>query len=177
MDEVVAFLRDERGAQTVELVLWLPIIVALLLVVVEISTIYLTHTEMQTVARDTARRMVSGQIRSEAEARSYAVSAMSMRKDLYTVEATHDSTDAMEVAIAVNYADVLVVGFGFYTISGGKLTARVSMPSAPDSAFALGTSASGGTSHGDNDDRNGNSKGRGVGKDSGNGNGNGNGKK
>ena len=68
------FLRDDRGSQTIEFVLWLPIIGALLVIISYASIFYAAHTEMWNVARDTARRMTTGALATEVEAEAYAKS-------------------------------------------------------------------------------------------------------
>ncbi len=60
MRSVFTFLRDEKGAVTIEFVLWVPIFVGLFVLVTDASIIYLTHSEMWSVARDTTRRMTTG---------------------------------------------------------------------------------------------------------------------
>lgn len=55
-------LGDERGSVTIEFVLWVPVITALVALVIDATTIYITYAEMWTVARDTARRMSSALI-------------------------------------------------------------------------------------------------------------------
>ncbi len=54
MRSVFAFLGDEKAAVTIEFVLWVPIFVGLLVFVTDASIIYLTHSEMWSVARDLA---------------------------------------------------------------------------------------------------------------------------
>ena len=70
------FLRDDHGAMTIEFVLWVPFIVALLTTVVDATTLYVTHTEMWNVARDTTRRMAEGSILTVSGAEAYAASAL-----------------------------------------------------------------------------------------------------
>ena len=59
MRTISTFLRDETGAVTIEFILWVPVFVGLLVFVTDASIIYLTHSEMWSVARDTARRMTT----------------------------------------------------------------------------------------------------------------------
>lgn len=184
MNRIAGLLRDDRGAMTIEFVLWVPVIVAMLLIVVDATTLYVTHTEMSTVARDTARRMVTGQISSQAQAEAFAAAAMSLRDYPYTVEASYDPNGSMDVAVKMNYSDISIAGYSTLTLVGGEMTARVSMRSEPVVLASVGTliegspaggaaggGATGGTTGG------GTTGGGDTGGTTGNGNGNGNGKK
>ena len=53
MQSVFALLRDEKGAVTIEFVLWVPIFASLLVFVTDASIIYMTHSEMWTYPRRT----------------------------------------------------------------------------------------------------------------------------
>lgn len=129
-------LRDERGAQTVEFVLWVPIITALLLIVADAATLYITHNEMWNVARDTARRMSTGQLASAEEAEAYAVAAMELRDYPYLIDAVFDPAGDMEVAIGLSFDDLLIPGYATLAILGGRMTARVAMRANPNLVLA-----------------------------------------
>lgn len=136
----VQILQDERAAVTIEFVLWIPIIVALLVTAIDATTLYVTHTEMWNVARDTARRMVTGKILSVSEAEAYATNAMNLRDLPYAVTASYDETDVVEVTIAINFADMSIIGYGSpLTIFGRTIAATVVM--RPDPRVPFDTSA------------------------------------
>lgn len=129
------FLRDETGSATVEFILWVPLIVALLVLVVDVSTIYITHTEMWNVARDTARRMAKGDL-TAAEAEAHAADAMSLRDFPYSVEAVHDTTtDVVQVVIRLRLEETTIIGgwmlSGPLTLIGVDMGARVVMRAVP----------------------------------------------
>ena len=90
MHSVLTFLRDERGSQTIEFVLWIPIIGALMVLITDAFLLYMTHTEMWNVARDTARRMTTKNLVTKAEAEAYASSQLTFFEYPYTVNATYD---------------------------------------------------------------------------------------
>jgi len=136
---IAGFLRDDHGTMTIEFVLWVPVIVAMLLIVIDATTLYVTHTEMSTVARDTARRMVTGQISSKQEAEAFAASAMRLREYPYTVDASYDPDGSMDVTVKMNYADIAIAGYSTLTLIGGEMTARVSMRSDPVVLASMGT--------------------------------------
>ena len=136
------FIQDERAAMTLEFVLWIPIIVALLMTLIDATSLYVTHTEMWNVARDTARRMVTGKVLSEAEAEAYAAKALYLRGDLpYYIAATYDETMAVQVLIVLSTADMSILGIGSpMQIFGTNMEARVLM--RPDPRIPFGTGGS-----------------------------------
>ncbi|HUF86838.1 MAG TPA: TadE/TadG family type IV pilus assembly protein [Thermohalobaculum sp.] len=131
------FRRDETGSATIEFVLWIPIIVGLLVIVIDVATLYITHSEMWNVARDTARRMVTGNLLTEQEAEQYAIDAMSLRDFPYAVQASYpadpnDPGSVVEVIIAFNMKDISILGYGSpLTLLGADIMARVSMRPDP----------------------------------------------
>lgn len=133
------FLRDERGSATIEFMLWIPIIVALLVTVIDATTLYITHTEMWNVARNTARQMSSGVIGTEAEAEACAANLMSLRDFPYTVDATFDEDAGAQVVIVLPVNDMSIIGYSPLTILGGDMTARVIMRPEPQSTFGTET--------------------------------------
>lgn len=125
------FRRDEQGSATIEFVLWLPIIAALLVVMIDATTLYITHTEMWNVARDTARRMVTGAVLTEAEAEAHAANAMKLRDYPYYIEANYDLSSGAEVIIGLRVNDMSIVGYSLLTIFGADIMARVVMRPDP----------------------------------------------
>jgi len=136
----LTFLRDDRGSQTIEFVLWLPIIGALLVIISYASILYSTHTEMWNVARDTARRMTTGvfdvdKVLDEDAAIAYAQSQLKHYEFFgsgYEVTATEDA-DAMTVVITLGVTDGSFDAgfFGAFSLVGGTLAARVRMRAEP----------------------------------------------
>lgn len=120
------FLADDRGSQTVEFVMWVPFIVSLMLVVMDASVLYVTHSDMWTIARDTARRMTANGAGSltPQEAIGYASSRISQHNFIYNVEANYVSGPAAEVVITLNVASKSFVGLAML---GGTMSARVVM--------------------------------------------------
>lgn len=139
------FRRDETGALTIEYVLWVPIILGLLLLVVDVTTMYVTHSEMTNVARDTVRRMVTGVVLTEEDAEAYAVDAMRMRDHhTYYIDAHYDMTTGAEVIIGFSLADVSIFGYATpLRIFGGKMATRVVMRPDPNVEFGTASSGSG----------------------------------
>lgn len=132
------FIRDNKGSATIEFVLWVPIIVALLTIVMDAATLYITHSEMWNVARDTARRLNTGQIKSEEAAEAHAANAMGLRDFPYSVNATYDSDNGIEVVIALRVNDMSIIGYSPLSIIGGDMIARVVLRPDPDVKFGGG---------------------------------------
>jgi Flp pilus assembly protein TadG len=130
MRSILNFLRDDRGSQSIEYVLWVPIFVALLIIVMDASTLYITQTEMENVARDTARRIVKGLPPDLAKA--HALNTMSLRDFPYSVAATFDLTIGADVTIAVQSGAISILGYlNPLTINGTTIRARVIMRPDP----------------------------------------------
>jgi Flp pilus assembly protein TadG len=126
MRSTLCFLRDERGSQSIEFVLWVPIFVGLLVIVIDASSLYITQTEMENVARDTARRIVKGLPPNLAE--NHARNSMSLRDLPYLVEATFDQDTGAEVVITIETGTVSILGYLTpLSINGATLGARVFM--------------------------------------------------
>jgi len=124
----VQLIRNDRGAVTIEFVLWIPILVALLVTAIDATTLYVTQTEMWKVARDTARRMVTGRVLTESDAEAYAQNAIKLREAPYQVDAVYDKNVAVQVTITLDFDDISIVGYGSpLKILGTTLTARVAM--------------------------------------------------
>jgi Flp pilus assembly protein TadG len=137
MRGILTFLRDDRGSQTIEIVLWIPIFVALLVIIIDASMLYLTQTEMWNVARDTARRMTTGVLKTEVDAQVYANEQLNLYRNnsgLYSVDASYDPV--VRVVISVGAGDTSFTGFRYlgFTIFGGPVSAQVVMRPGPKPA-------------------------------------------
>ena len=131
MRTISTFLGDETGAVTIEFILWVPIFVGLLIFVTDASIIYLTHSEMWSVARDTTRRMTTGEITSKAEARDYAAAHLFLGSRTSVIDPTNPALADLNVTIAIGLGDAAVFGFFFKTILGKSLVASVTMRKEP----------------------------------------------
>ncbi len=134
MHGILTFLRDDRGSQSIEIMLWIPIFVALLVIITDASMLYLTQTEMWNVARDTARRMTTTNLKTVDEAVVYANEQLNLytnNNGLYSVDASYDPV--VQVVIQIGAGDISFTGFRYldYTIFGGTISARVVMRPEP----------------------------------------------
>ena len=130
MQSVFAFLRDEKAAVTIEFVLWVPIFIGLFVFVTDASIIYLTHSEMWSVARDTTRRMTTGEITTRDEARDYAAAHLFLGSRTYVIDPELASSD-LNITIAIGLDDAAIFGFFFKGILGKSLVASVTMRKEP----------------------------------------------
>lgn len=87
------FSRDVGGVVTVEFIPWVGVIVVLLGITADASKLYLTQADMNNVARDTARRMSTGQFCSATDAQSYAQNKMLFSNLTYNYNITFSGTD------------------------------------------------------------------------------------
>ncbi len=130
MRSVFTFLRDEKAAVTIEFVLWVPIFIGLFVFVTDASIIYLTHSEMWSVARDTTRRMTTGEITTDAEAREHAAARLFLGSRTYVIDPELASSD-LNITIAIGLDDAAIFGFFFKGILGQSLVASVTMRKEP----------------------------------------------
>jgi hypothetical protein len=86
---------------------------------------------MVNVARDTARRMTTSAIKTEADAITYAKVELSNNPYAYQVIANYDESTAMTVVISVPVVDVAVFGLFLKPVLGETMGARVVMRSEP----------------------------------------------
>ncbi len=81
------FLVEENGTATVEFVILLPLFTMILLLVADASMLFLQHTSLMNVSRDTAR-IVSRHAMSPAEAKLYAEAEASRGRSIATADVT-----------------------------------------------------------------------------------------
>ena len=129
MDGTLRFLADETGAVTIEFVTLVPAFVLILVFFIDCSTVYLTRTQMWSVARDVARRMSTEQFTTSQQVRDYAAEHLNMGGRTYIIDPDFDSD--MTVTIAVPLGDAAMFGAWLEPIAGNVLWARVTMRREP----------------------------------------------
>jgi uncharacterized membrane protein YgcG len=153
MTGITGLLTDEQGFMSVDFVLWLPLFLGMLLIVTDASILYLTQTQMWNIARDTARRMTTQQIRSIPEARCYTETKLSGFSDLiFTVE-LESTSQFNSVQISVLLDDAAVFGYLLDPVLGTTIDAQVTMRADPTKTEALpetGVCLTGGGNNGGN---------------------------
>jgi hypothetical protein len=86
---------------------------------------------MWNVARDTARRMSTGEITSRAEARDYAAAHLFLGSRTYVIDPSDPVLPDMNITIAIGLDDAAIFGFFFKSILGRSLVASVTMRKEP----------------------------------------------
>jgi Flp pilus assembly protein TadG len=125
---LVALWQDERGASAVEFALVLPVLVMLLLGVIQYGSLFLVQTRMNDAARDTARRLAVGDLKTEAEAEAHARAMLADWSDAFTAVAAlprpPDHDVIVTITVPMQQAALLdLVGLGM----DGRLKAEFHM--------------------------------------------------
>jgi Flp pilus assembly protein TadG len=123
------FFRDESGAVTIEFTTLVVAFIMMLVFFTDASIIYLTRSEMWSVARDITRRMSTEEISTAAEARDYAAANMHLSGRNYVIDP--DFGGDMNVRIAVTIGEAAIFGAWFKPILGDYLVASVTMRREP----------------------------------------------
>lgn len=116
-----SFLKDSDGTATVEFVILFPLFTTLLLLVVDASMLFLRHTSLMNVSRDTAR-IVSRHAMTAEEAKAYAEAFASTPSSPATAEII---IGLDQVTVRVTTDSRATAPFGIIPIAvGDKLVAR-----------------------------------------------------
>jgi Flp pilus assembly protein TadG len=137
-DLVKRFLDREGGAVTIEFVLWLPLLLAILLVAVDASVLYMRQANMWQVSRDTAR-IVSRHAMDEQTAEAYARARSELGSTVPTVQVfcfnTENVVDCdagplVTVRMAANLTDLAPIGILNFALRN-QMTAQVTQAVEP----------------------------------------------
>lgn len=123
------FLADQKGAVTIEFTVLVPFFIFLMILFVDGSVIYLTHSEMYSTARDVARKMSTRQLTTQQEVLDYAAGTLFLGDRTYFVDA--DFGGEMRCAITVSIGDAAIFGLFFRPILGKVLVASATMSAEP----------------------------------------------
>ena len=123
------FLTDQKGAVTIEFTVLVPFFIFLMVLFFDGATVYMTHSEMYSSARDIARRMSTGELKTEQEVLNYAAGSLFLGDRTYTVDA--DFGGEMRCAISVTIGDAAIFGVFFKPILGRTLVASAVMSREP----------------------------------------------
>lgn len=124
------FIRDEKGAVTIEFTVLVPFFVMLLVFFADASVIYLTHSEMFKTARDISRRMSTGQFTTVAQVTDYAAEHLFLGQRTYTIDPDFVSGE-MKVSIGIPLGQAAIFGVWFEPIIGDALIATARMRREP----------------------------------------------
>lgn len=121
------FAADEGGNATIEFVLWVPVFMAILMIVAEYATVFMTHASMYDAARDGARRIATGTM-SAGEVERLLPGRVHTISDDVRVAADDGAEVVVEVATPIAKAGPFGFAAGF---GRGDLVARVTMLREP----------------------------------------------
>ncbi len=119
------FIKDSKGAVTIEFTVLVPVFVFLMVFFTDTSVIYLTHSEMYNAARDIARRMATHELETPSDVQEYAAKHLSLGARTYFIEPNFGGV--MSVSIAVSVAQATFFGAFFEPIMGKALVATASV--------------------------------------------------
>ncbi len=131
--KLLAFIRDEKGVATLELVLWMPPMLIMLLMITDASVLYLTYTDMFNVSRDAARRVSVGAMTVD-DVPDYVQERSLLGKRTYSVGSYSGAVVIIEMS--VNVGDASVFGF-FKPVLARTMGVRVEMRREPTLEPAL----------------------------------------
>lgn len=122
------FWRDQGGASAVEFALIAPLLFTLLLGIIQYGSLFLIQGRMTDTARDTARRLVVGDLANESDAETYAAAQLSDMSPRFKVTASLPNPPDRDVSIVITVpkADVAWVNFVGLGMEG-DLTAQFHM--------------------------------------------------
>lgn len=112
--------RDETGSVTIEFVTLLPFFMALFLLFVDASMLYMTYSDMLLTASRLSRQMSVGTIETEGAAKDFVAEHLSLGKGTYTLNADFQ-TDT--VTIATPIAQAALSGWWMRSVIGSTLFA------------------------------------------------------
>lgn len=118
-----AFLRQESGSSSIEFVLWMPLVLAILLLVVDSSMLFMSRTHTIRVLQDTNRLYSVGQFTSNQDdidaaraerlgkARDYALSRLRGLSPSATVTATETQNRVVRTTARLRTREIAAIGF------------------------------------------------------------------
>jgi Flp pilus assembly pilin Flp len=124
------YLRDERGAVTVEFTVLVPFFVFLMVFFADATVVYLTHSEMFNAAREVSRRASTGEIRTLSEAEAYASDKLLLGARTYFLNVDFSGKDKT-VRIGIPLSDAAIFGTFLRPILGRELVAIANVSEEP----------------------------------------------
>lgn len=110
-----AFLRQEDGSSTIEFVLWLPLVMAILLLIVDSSMLFMSRTHAIRVLQDTNRLYSVGQFTGTpaeriTKAQAYALSRLQGLSPSATITTT-ETNRVVRTRATMETAEIASIGF------------------------------------------------------------------
>jgi len=116
------FISDQTGAITIEFTTLVPAFCLILVFFIDSSMIYLTRSEMYSVARDTARRMSTEELTTKQAVRDYIAAHLHLGDRTYVVDP--DFEQDVTVTIGIRLGDAAIFGAWFNGFLGGDSIVR-----------------------------------------------------
>lgn len=109
------FLRQEGGSSTIEFVLWVPLVVAILLLIVDSSMLFMSRTHAMRVLQDTNRLYSVGQFTGDSDeritkAQDYALNRLRGLSPSATVT-TAESQRVVRTQATLETSEIAQIGF------------------------------------------------------------------
>lgn len=123
-----SFRKDERGSTTIEFVLWVPVLLALLLFATDVTLAFMRQSQVWQVSRETAR-IVSRHGMDEAAAEAYAREIGTMGSNVPEVDV---SLVGMDVVVTMSLPSASLTPFNTLgLLLGDRITTRVTHSMEP----------------------------------------------
>jgi hypothetical protein len=105
--------RDERGVSAVEFALVVPMLVAMLLGIIQYGSVFLVQMRMNDTARDTARRLAVGDLRTQWEGEEFARAQLSDWPAAFRVIADLPEPPDRDIAVTITVpmSDAAILNF------------------------------------------------------------------
>ena len=127
-DDLASFRRDEGGSTTIEFVLWVPLLVALLLFATDVTLAFMRQSQVWQVSRETAR-IVSRHGMDEAAAEAFAREIGTMGSVAPDVDVSFEGQD---VVVTMSLPSASLTPFNTLgLLIGDRVTTRVTHTMEP----------------------------------------------
>lgn len=85
-DSIRKFCENQNGSFSIEAVIWLPIFMVILLVMINLSTVFFNESQMLRIVQDANRAHSLGRLESEQETEDYIFTELAYLSSAFTVE-------------------------------------------------------------------------------------------
>jgi TadE-like protein len=103
------FLRESDGSVTIEFVLWLPLLTALIGISADLALYFGLKAQMLRILQDANRAAAIGRLTTEAETEAFIMDSMGDYADVATVTTSFDEGSVI-TSITIPSADITVTG-------------------------------------------------------------------
>lgn len=124
ISSTASFLKDSRASVTIEFVLWVPFIAALLVFFAEVAFLFTLNAAMWSTTHDVTRRLAHHQIDSTEVDDDFREQSFFVNRN-YRIDVEEDS-EMVTVTVRLRFADASLMGEIGRWMSG-DLSSRVSM--------------------------------------------------